>query len=70
MWGTRGKMSANVAIPGVTRTCPICHALLSNAEMGVNSHIRTHVRKKEIKKSEEQELRLFILGRTFKRDSA
>jgi len=59
-------VGANTITPGITRSCPICNATLANAEMGVNAHLRSHIRKKEISREEEQSLRCLILRRTYK----
>lgn len=46
--------------------CPLCSATLSNAMMGVTSHLRSHMRKGEIKKTAIKAMRRFILGRASK----
>ena len=52
-------------VPGTSRKCPICGNLLSNAEMGVNAHLLMHIRKGEMRKRDQQDMRRRILGRKF-----
>lgn len=47
-----------MAPSGDVITCPICHVELTNNLMGVNSHLRAHIRKGELKEKERLEVRL------------
>ncbi len=45
--------------------CPLCGASLMRHDMGVNSHLRMHIRRGELPPAEERELRLKLLNRTW-----
>lgn len=45
--------------------CPLCGQKQSNDEIGVNSHLRKHVREGLLEQSEVMPLRVRILGRKF-----
>ena len=65
MDGPLRNMTYATLVPGKTRKCPICGQTLSNAEMGVNAHLRRHIRSGELNKRDEQDMRMRILKRTF-----
>jgi hypothetical protein len=57
----------NLIEKAADRTCIVCGVYLANAEMGVNAHLRKHVRKKEMTAEQEHEFRMKILNRKYTR---
>ena len=47
----------SIEVPGRIITCPICGGLLNNSQMGINSHLRKHVRNSEMAEKDLQAIR-------------
>jgi hypothetical protein len=53
---------SSLVTPGPCVTCPLCSERLSQAVMGVNSHLRKHIRAGELAEADKLETRERMLG--------